>query len=279
MPHISIRARLIFLAVVLLAILTVSSTILTRELARDSEALAEEAQLVSIVRSANSASKHFGDLKYWITDLAMTLLARSQQNAEAAKLELDSDLKAIAPVDPGDVAAIGREVGTLNDLARKAAEAYSSDETAAGNALMAQAQVHILNVDKELEKIVDQVEAQSLSRRDASMRNAETAVRASIIGGLAVLALAFGLTALIVRSINAPLRRLGQSMTAITHGRLDTPIPPGGQDEIGAMSGALAMLRDSLIQRNQLEQDRQRAESDTRRAQAQLSEAIESISE
>ena len=113
MPHVSIRARLIFLAVVLLAILTVSSTILTRELARDSEALADEAQLVSIVRSANSASKHFGDLKYWITDLAMTLLARSQQNAEAAKLELDTDLKEIAPVDPGDVAAIAGEVGTL----------------------------------------------------------------------------------------------------------------------------------------------------------------------
>src|ERR1700733_7114069 len=132
MPHVSIRARLIFLAVVLLAILTVSSTILTRELARDSAALADEAQLVSIVRSANSASKHFGDLKYWITDLAMTLLARSQQNAEAAKLELDTDLREIAPVDPGDVAAISGEVGTLDDLARKAAEAYSSDESAAG---------------------------------------------------------------------------------------------------------------------------------------------------
>ncbi len=279
MPHVSIRARLIFLAVVLLAILTVSSTILTRELARDSEALADEAQLVSIVRSANSASKHFGDLKYWITDLAMTLLERSRQNADAAKLELDADLKEIAPVDPDDVAAIGGEVNTLSDLARKAAEAYSSDESAAGNALMAQAQVHILNVDKELEKIVDQVEAQSLSRRDASMRTAKSAVRASIIGGLAVLALAFGLTALIVRSINVPLRRLGQSMTAITHGQLDTPIPPAGQDEIGAMSGALTMLRDSLIQRDRLEQERQRAESDARRAQAQLSEAIETISE
>ena len=279
MPHVSIRARLIFLAVALLAILTVSSALLTRELAHDSQALAEEAQLVSIVRNATNASKHFGDLKYWITDLAMTLLARSQQNAEAAKLQLDADLKEIAPVDPGDVAAIGREVDTLTELARKAAEAYSSDESGAGNALMAQAQVHILNVDKEIEKIVDRLEEQAVARRDASMRNAENAVRASIIGGIVALAVAFGLTALIVRSINRPLRRLERTMTAITRGQLDVAIPSAGHDEIGAMTGALAMLRDSLIERDRLEQERQRAETDARHAQDQLSEAIEAISE
>ena len=68
MPHVSIRARLIFLSVFLLAILAVSSALLIRELARNSHGLAEEAQLVSVVRNANAASKHFGDLKYWIVD-------------------------------------------------------------------------------------------------------------------------------------------------------------------------------------------------------------------
>ena len=43
MPHLSIRARLIFLSILLLAILTTSLVLLSRELARDSEALAEEA--------------------------------------------------------------------------------------------------------------------------------------------------------------------------------------------------------------------------------------------
>ena len=99
MSSFSIRARLIFLAILLLAILASVSLLLTRELARDSQALAEEAQLVSIVRNANNASKHFGDLKYWLADLAVTLLASSQKSAEAAKKQLDADLKTIAPVD------------------------------------------------------------------------------------------------------------------------------------------------------------------------------------
>jgi hypothetical protein len=106
MLNASIRARLIFLSVLLLANLAVSSAILIRELARDSQSLAEEATLVSVVRSANSASKHFGDLKFWVIDSAVTQLARSQQAAEAAKAGLDSDLTAISAVDPAVVTAI-----------------------------------------------------------------------------------------------------------------------------------------------------------------------------
>ncbi len=279
MPYFSIRGRLIFLAVVLLLILAASSTLLTRELARDSRALAEEARLVSIVQDANNASKHFGDLRYWLADFAVTLLAGSEQNADDAKAKLDADLKTIAPVDSDGVAAIGREVDALTELARKSAEAYSSDDSASGNALMAQAHSHILNVDREIGDIVDRVEQQALSRRDTSMRNAKSAVDLSVTGGIVALAVALSLTALIVRSINTPLRRLEKSMTAITHGQLDVPIPRAGRDEIGAMARALAMLRDSLIERDRLEQERQRAEAQAQRSQAQLREAIEAISE
>ena len=266
MPFVSIRSRLIFLAALLLAILAVASALLSGQLIRASDDLAEQAKLVSIVKNANSASKHFGDLKYWITDSAKTLFVRSQQNADAAKARLDLDLKAIAPVDPAGVAAIGGEVDTLTELARKAAEAYSSDDSAGGNALMQQAQTHILNVDREIEQIVDRSEQHALARRDASMRQAETAVNVSVAGGIITLVVALSLTALIVRSINAPLRRLEHSMAAITRGELDATIPPPCRVEIGAMASTLAMLRDSLIERDRLERDRQRAEAEIRAA-------------
>src|SRR5277367_2315672 len=100
MPNFSIRLRLIFLSVLLLAILAGSSALLIRELARDSQSLSEEATLVSVVRNANSASKHFGDLKYWVIDAAVSQLARSQEAAADAKSRLDSDLNAVSAVDP-----------------------------------------------------------------------------------------------------------------------------------------------------------------------------------
>src|SRR5260370_2962755 len=131
MPHLSIRARLIVCSMLLLAILTTWLMLVSGELGRDSEALAEEAGYVFIVKNANAANKHFGDLRYWLTDFAETLLSGSQQNAAAAKERLDSDLREIAEVDPVGVAAIGREVDKLNELAQKAADAFSSDHATA----------------------------------------------------------------------------------------------------------------------------------------------------
>jgi signal transduction histidine kinase len=266
MPFLSIRARLILLAALLLTILVLSTGLLSRELARDSQSLAEEARLVSVVRNANIASRDFDDLRYWITDYAVTRLDHSQQNALAAKTRLDGDLKTIAPVDPQGVALIAREVDQLSDLARTAADAYSSDDSAGGNALMAQAKIQILKVDGELRNILDRLEQQAVARRDASMRTARHAVDFSIFGGVAAIAVAAILTALIIRSITAPLRRLQRSMAAITDGDLDEPVPPAGPDEIGAMTRALELLRHSLIEREELERERRRAEQETRQA-------------
>ena len=272
-PNVSIRARLIFLSILLLAILAVSSTLLIRELTRNSQSLAEEATLVSVVRNANLASKHFGDLKYWVIDAAVTQLARSQQAAADAKARLNSDLKAISAVDPTLVAAIG----AATELARQAGAAYASDDSSAGNALLEQAKGHILNIDGEIDRIVDRVEQQAAARRDASTSQAELAVKLAIVGGIGVLALAFLFTALTVRSITIPLKQLERGMAAITHGELNVPLPRPGGDEIGAMTSTLGMLRDSLIERERLERERERAEAEIRAARDTAEAALHDL--
>jgi signal transduction histidine kinase len=277
MSHVSIRARLIFLSVLLLVILAVSSALLIRELMRHSESLAEQARLVSIVRTATTASKHFGDLKYWLTDLAITQLASSQQNAAAAKARLDEDLKAIAAFHSEGVAAVGREVDTLTDLARRAGEAYSGDDSAEGNALLAQARSRIVSIDDEIDRIVARVEQQALAGRDASARRAERVVNLSILGGMVALVVAFGLTAFIVRSITVPLKRLEGSMAAITRGELDVEIPRASAHEIGAMTKTLGMLRDSLIERDHLERERRRADAEIRSARDAAEAALREL--
>ena len=277
MLNVSIRARLIFLSVLLLAILAVSSALLIRELARDSQSLAEEAALVSVVRNANSANKHFGDLKYWVIDSAVTQLVRSRREAEAAKAGLDSDLRAISAVDPAVVKAIEREVDTMTDLARKAGVAYSSDDSATGNALLEQAKSHVLDIDKAIDRIVDRVEQQAVARRDASTRRAELAVKLAIVGGMGALMLALLFTALTVRSVTVPLKQLERNMASFTHGELDVAMPPTGAHEIVAMTKALAMLRDSLIERDRLERERQRAESEIRAARDAAEAALHDL--
>lgn len=280
MSYFSIRARLVFLAVLLLAILAATTVLLTRELARDSTALSDEARLVTVVRSADNASKHFSDLKYWLTDFAQSVSDTSHHNAEVAKASLDTDLKEIAFVDPQGVLTIQRDLNALWQLVEKAADAYySKDDSATGSVLMADAQSHVVNVNGEIEDIVEHIERLAFARRDASILGARRAVDLSMLGGIIALAIAFGVTTLIVRSINSPLRQLELSMKAITQGQLDVPIPKAGQDEVGRMTQALVMLRDSLAEKDRLEQQRRQAEVEARRAQIQLGEAIETISE
>jgi signal transduction histidine kinase len=277
MPNFSIRLRLIFLSVLLLAILASSSALLIRELVRDSQSLTEEAKLVSRVRDANSASKHFGDLKYWAIDSAVTQLARSQNAAERAKSGLDSDLKAISPVDPAVVTAIGGEVTMMTELARQAGVAYSSDDSAAGNALLGQAKTHVMAIEDQIDTIVDRLEQEALARRDMSTRQAEFAVKLAIAGGIGALALALGFTALTIRSVTVPLRQLDRSIASITHGQLNVAMPPSGVPEIAAMTRTLGMLRDSLIERGRLERERQQAEMETRAARDTAEAALHDL--
>jgi signal transduction histidine kinase len=102
-------------------------------------------------------------------------------------------------------------------------------------------------------------------------------VNLSIIGGMVTLAVALGLTALVVRSITIPLRRLEGSMAAITRGHLDVQIPRASAHEIGAMTRALGMLRDSLIEREHLERERRRADAEIRRARDAAETALREL--
>ena len=165
----------------------------------------------------------------------------------------------------------------MSELGNQAATAYSSDESAVGNALLEQAKGHILDIDGAIDRIVDRVEHEALARRDASMSQARLAVNLAIVGGVGALALAFVLTALTVRSITQPLKELQESMAAITHGRLDVALPRESGDEIGAMTRTLGMLRDSLIERNRLERERQKAEAEIRAARDTAEAALHDL--
>jgi two-component system NtrC family sensor kinase len=121
-------------------------------------------------------------------------------------------------------------------------------------------------IDDHLDKIVERVEQQALARRDASTRHAEFAAKLAIAAGIGALALALGFTALTVHSITAPLKELDRSIASITRGELNVAMPPSGVPEIAGMTKTLGMLRDSLIERDRLEGERQRAEMETRTA-------------
>jgi adenylate cyclase len=279
MSGLSITARLIVLAAVMLGVLVATNYFLNRRLAQTADIMADEAEYVSRMTVANSAIKAFGDLKYWLTDLSASLLLNSEKNAKDAHARLDVALEKVARFSPDTAATVIREVDLLDEQMHLAVNAYSEDSRVLGNSLMAKGRIHISAIDMQLRELVQQLEKDALTKSHNAVENTGKTVDAANL--LVVLAsmLGLGLTVFVLRSITGPLKRLVLSMQEITRGNLDVEIPGETHDEIGAMTRTLRMFRDGLLERERLASEREKAQLALARAEGQLAEAIESISE
>jgi len=254
-----ISTRVVLLSCVLLAILVGVSMLLTRSLHNGARALTAEAHYVEMLRDASRTQKSFGDLKYWLTDLAVSLLNLSETRARQAKDEFDKSLATLEPYDPAAVAAIRAELDSVVSLSMKAVDSYTQDHRVIGNSIMARARTHIAAVDKQLTTLVDRLGDDAAKASVAAHQNANQAVRTSWIivvsGGL----LALALTGLVLRSIVVPLGSITDAIGALTAGRTDVELPHETHHEIGAIVGALTLLRDGLLERDRLNAERVQA--------------------
>src|ERR1700676_5722908 len=100
MSRLTIRSRLIILSGAVLCMLVATNLYLTSKLANNSAAVATETELSGIIESANSARIAFGEMRYWLTDLAVSLLTVSERNAAAARSRMDGYLDQLAPRKP-----------------------------------------------------------------------------------------------------------------------------------------------------------------------------------
>ena len=79
-------------------------------------------------QSANSARIAFGEMRYWLTDLAVSLLTPSETNAAAARARMDSYLDQLALRKPKLVAAVRAEQIEFEKSANEAVDRYTDDQ-------------------------------------------------------------------------------------------------------------------------------------------------------
>ncbi len=279
MNRFSIVTRLAFLALMLLGALIGSNLYLNRTISQGVETLTNEAELVSILTTANQANSAFGDFKYWQTDLAVSLLMRSETEAMAAMERLTRLLDQLQAVYPEIVSNIQAELASMSTISMQAVDAYADDERVLGNAMMAEARSHIRVIDEQLTGIVDDLEQQSLRTSEMAVSKAERSV--GISGWVMGLATAIGgaLTWWVLQSIRRPLRGLVRAMSRITAGDLAASLPEAGKDEIGSMTHTLSLFRESLLERDRLAEQKLISDQSLLQTQNQLNAALASISE
>jgi len=272
MSRLTIRARLIILSGALLCMLVATNLYLTRKLANNSAAVATETELSGIIESANGARIAFGEMRYWLADLAVSLLTPSERNASAARDRMDGYLDQLALRKPKLVAAVRAERGEFEKSANDAVDRYTNDQRVIGNSLLAQARDHSVRVDQLLTSLINELREELTAERQRIIDDVTSATQRTLIADLLIVALGVLLTFVILRSIAVPLRHLVGAIDGLGAGNLSVTIPPAGPDEIGAMAHTLGLFRDSLKER-----DRLAAEAETQRKT--IAAAIATISE
>ena len=272
MSRLTIRARLVILSGVLLCMLIATNLYLMRTLAKNSTAVATETELSSIIELANGARIAFGEMRYWLTDLAVSLLTPSERSAAAARGRMNGYLDRLALRKPKLVAEIRSERDEFEKSANDAVDQYTNDKRVIGNSLLAQARQHSVKVDELLTSLINELRGDLTAERDGIVNDVTAATNRTLIADVFILALGFALTFIILRSIAVPLHRLVGAIDGLSAGDLSVPIPSAGSDEIGAMARTLALFRDSLRER-----DRFAAEAEAQRKT--IAAAIATISE
>jgi adenylate cyclase len=257
MARLNIRTRVILLSSALLLVIFGTDIYLTRKLANNSAVVAEVADLIDGIESANGARVAFGELRYWMTDLAVSMLTLSERNAAAARDRMEHLLDQVAARKPDRITAVRTELAQFQKFATDAVEEYTAERRVMGNSLLAQARQHSAVVDELLRSIVTELTTEAAAARDRAVADVATATRVTQGIAVAVAFTAALLTFFLLRSITLPLRRLVVAINGLNAGDVAVPIPRAGRDEIGAMARTLAVFRDTLTERDRLTAERE----------------------
>ena len=270
MAGLTIRTRLILLTTAGVLVLIATNAYLTRALSENSAGMVGAAGLLAGIEQADSAQIAFGEVRYWMTDLAVSELTLSERNAAAARARMEQHLDKLARWNPQRIAAVRVELAQYDEFAAKAVDEYGNDRRVIGNSLLAQARRHSLAADQLLAAIVADLTGEALAARQQAMAEAVAATRISQIVVTAAVLIGALLTFLLLRAIVVPLRRLVGAMDGLNAGNVDVAIPKAGADEIGAVARTLARFRDTLKEQSRRERELRAAHEELKATQASL---------
>ena len=249
-----------------------SSLYFSGALQQTAERTTKMKELFDVAGAADEAHVTFGELRYWLTDLSVSLLVTSERSADEARAKLDAGLNELAEFDPDSVSSIRAEVDAYVATAMDAVDAYTDGNRVIGNTFLANARVHSSNVDRALNAFVDRVNAAALAEREIVVERADSSANTALYIVVALVLIGLLLTAVVLRSIVHPLQRLNEAIAGLMQGRYDPDLPPEGDREFGGMARTLRLFRENAI-------ERERLEAEAERQRSMVATAIETIAD
>lgn len=249
----SITLKIGSLSAALLAALVISTAVMAWDLWQNQKRVAESSQRFRFLEHAAEADRDFGEMRYWLTDLSVSLLTLSERRAEAARVNLEAQLDEVEAFAPEAAQQIRQGVDSYAQAALLAADAYTEDRRVIGNTLSAQARLGSDTVDATLKKLVSDLANEAAASEQSANTAARYSMMRAVIACIFILIAGTLLTWRVLRSILTPLNGINRAISELNAGAEDVDLPPEGADELGRMSSAVRALQESQAYRRQLE--------------------------
>jgi signal transduction histidine kinase/DNA-binding response OmpR family regulator/HAMP domain-containing protein len=245
----------LLLSGVLLGMLAGTTVYLTFELADDAKATARNNELAEMIDLANEVRTTFGEYRYWMTDLAVSLLRQSELHANETHGRLAPSLDDLARKRPEVAAAVKEELALFQESAMRAVDEYTNDQRVVGNTYFAEARQHSISIDMRLATLASALDEEAAQARAQMIDNITGTMEIAYIALVLAVVVGTVTTLLVLRSILLPLRDVVHAIDGISAGNLKVAIPPVEGDEIGAMAKTLRLFRDSIFERTRLSEE------------------------
>jgi dTDP-4-amino-4,6-dideoxygalactose transaminase len=199
LANLSIRTRLLFLSSVLIAMIVASTYFLTSKLADSSQAVTRNAELSELIDTAQAVRNNFGEYRYWLTDLAVSLLRQSEISANATRERLMKRLDDLEKRRPEVASVLKREIAEYEKLAMRAVEQYTDDQRVIANTSIAEARRHSVIINGRLETLVDDLNMQVAAAREQVVADVAHATQVSYLIVAAAIVLGMIITLVVLR--------------------------------------------------------------------------------
>ncbi len=249
----SIILKIGSLSAAMLVALVLSTGVMVWDLWQNQQRVAELAERFRYLEHAAEADRHFGEMRYWLTDLSVSLLTLSERRAEAARANLETQLDKFEIFAPEAAEKIRQGVESYVTAALRAADAYTEDRRVIGNTLSAQARLQSDTVDATLKKLVGDLATEAATSEQSATQAARRSMLRAVIACTFILIAGTFLTWRVLRSILTPLNGIIRAISELNAGAEKVDLPPEGADELGRMSSAVRALQESQAYRRQLE--------------------------
>ncbi|MBI4383618.1 MAG: HAMP domain-containing protein, partial [Nitrospinae bacterium] len=152
--NLNIRGKILFINGVILLLMAVSLLYIFKEVGSNSGIIQNQQTTLARLETAVTVANTFSKMRYWLTDLSVSWQNESENEAKAAREELDKLFAKLEKTDQGMVQSLRPQVDAYIDSMMKSVDAYIDGNRTLGDSLVDDGRKYSAAIDGELSKLL-----------------------------------------------------------------------------------------------------------------------------